>query len=102
MTYDDAHHLSAKIKPKQQKVRWQSKAVMCRNTNAFICKSYGNPFKHSSDFLHFCAQVELEVAMDTMGANYCRSKGEQIALNVDGTSCEESNLYSVWVRWMLP
>ncbi|XP_076154597.1 DNA-directed RNA polymerase III subunit RPC5 isoform X1 [Alosa pseudoharengus] len=58
MTYDDATHLSAKIKPKQQK-------------------------------------VELEVAMDTMSPNYCRSKGEQIALNVDGTTCEESSLYSV-------
>ncbi|KAL2078201.1 hypothetical protein ACEWY4_025886 [Coilia grayii] len=58
MTYNEATHLAAKIKPKQQK-------------------------------------VELEVAMDTMSPNYCRSKGEQIALNVDGTSCDESNLYSV-------
>ncbi|XP_030630221.1 DNA-directed RNA polymerase III subunit RPC5 [Chanos chanos] len=58
MTYDDVTHLSAKIKPKQQK-------------------------------------VELEMALDTMSPNYCRSKGEQIALNVDGTSMEDSNTYSM-------
>ena len=29
-------------------------------------------------------QVELELAIDTRSANYDRSKGEQIALNVDG------------------
>ncbi|XP_036385127.1 DNA-directed RNA polymerase III subunit RPC5 [Megalops cyprinoides] len=58
MTYDEVTHLSAKIKPKQQK-------------------------------------VELEMAIDTMSPNYCRSKGEQIALNVDGTTSEDSNTYSV-------
>ncbi|XP_054454501.1 DNA-directed RNA polymerase III subunit RPC5 [Anoplopoma fimbria] len=58
MTYDDVNHLSAKIKPKQQK-------------------------------------VELEMAIDIMSPNYCRSKGEQIALNVDGTTCDETNTYSV-------
>ncbi|KAJ4920102.1 hypothetical protein JOQ06_022334 [Pogonophryne albipinna] len=57
MTYDDVNHLSARIKPKQQK-------------------------------------VELEMAMDTNSPNYCRSKGEQIALNVDGTTYEETNTYS--------
>ncbi|XP_067225905.1 DNA-directed RNA polymerase III subunit RPC5 [Chanodichthys erythropterus] len=57
MSYNNATHLAARIKPKQQK-------------------------------------VELEVAMDTMSPNYCRSKGEQIALNVDGTSSEDSNVYS--------
>ncbi|MBN3311556.1 RPC5 polymerase, partial [Atractosteus spatula] len=57
MTYDDVAHLSAKIKPKQQK-------------------------------------VELVMAMDTLSPNYCRSKGEQIALNVDGTTSEDSNTYS--------
>ncbi|XP_043085958.1 DNA-directed RNA polymerase III subunit RPC5 [Puntigrus tetrazona] len=57
MSYDNATHLTARIKPKQQK-------------------------------------VELEVAMDTMSPNYCRSKGEQIALNVDGTSSEDSNVYA--------
>ncbi|MBN3277763.1 RPC5 polymerase, partial [Polyodon spathula] len=57
MTYDDVTHLSAKIKPKQQK-------------------------------------VEVEMAIDSMSPNYCRSKGEQIALNVDGTTTEESNTYS--------
>ncbi|MGH0124054.1 UNVERIFIED_CONTAM: hypothetical protein FKN15_034462 [Acipenser sinensis] len=56
MTYDIAH-LSAKIKPKQQK-------------------------------------VEVELAIDSMSPNYCRSKGEQIALNVDGTTTEENNTYS--------
>ncbi|KAK6301768.1 hypothetical protein J4Q44_G00278210 [Coregonus suidteri] len=53
MTYDDVTHLSAKIKPKQQK-------------------------------------VELEMAINTQSPNYCRSKGEQIALNVDGTTSEDS------------
>lgn len=57
MSYDNVTHLSARMKPKQQK-------------------------------------VELEVAMDIMSPNYCRSKGEQIALNVDGTSSEDSNVYS--------
>ncbi|KAI1896591.1 hypothetical protein AGOR_G00096350 [Albula goreensis] len=58
MNYDDVTHLSAKIKPKQQK-------------------------------------VELEMAIDTMSPNYCRSKGEQIALNVDGTASDDSNTYSM-------
>ncbi|XP_059180702.1 DNA-directed RNA polymerase III subunit RPC5 [Centropristis striata] len=58
MTYDDVNHLSARIKPKQQR-------------------------------------VELEMAIDTMSPNYCRSKGEQIALNVDGTTYDETNTYSV-------
>ncbi|KAM8837212.1 DNA-directed RNA polymerase III subunit RPC5 isoform 2-T2 [Spinachia spinachia] len=57
MTYDDVNHLSAKIKPKQQR-------------------------------------VELEMAIDAMSPNYCRSKGEQIALNVDGTTYEETNTFS--------
>ncbi|XP_069580411.1 DNA-directed RNA polymerase III subunit RPC5 [Brachyistius frenatus] len=39
-------------------------------------------------------RVELEMAMDTMSPNYCRSKGEQIALNVDGTAYDETNTYS--------
>lgn len=53
MKYDDVTHLSARIKPKQQK-------------------------------------VEVEMAIDTLSPNYCRSKGEQIALNVDGTSTDDS------------
>ncbi|XP_077102085.1 DNA-directed RNA polymerase III subunit RPC5 isoform X2 [Siphateles boraxobius] len=57
MSYNNATHLTARIKPKQQK-------------------------------------VEVEVAMDTMSPNYCRSKGEQIALNVDGTTSEDTNVYS--------
>uniref|UniRef100_A0A3Q3DEL6 Polymerase (RNA) III (DNA directed) polypeptide E n=1 Tax=Hippocampus comes TaxID=109280 RepID=A0A3Q3DEL6_HIPCM len=40
-------------------------------------------------------RVELQVAMDTKSPNYCSSKGEQIALNVDGTGYEENNTYSV-------
>ncbi|XP_029383185.1 DNA-directed RNA polymerase III subunit RPC5 isoform X2 [Echeneis naucrates] len=58
MTYDDVNHLTARIKPKQQR-------------------------------------VELEMAMNTMSPNYCRSKGEQIALNVDGTTFDETSTYSV-------
>nr|XP_056722181.1 DNA-directed RNA polymerase III subunit RPC5 [Euleptes europaea] len=57
MTYDDVTRLSAKIKPKQQK-------------------------------------VELELAIDTLNPNYCRSKGEQIALNVDGGCADETSTYS--------
>lgn len=57
MTYDDIPHLSAKIKPKQQK-------------------------------------VEIEMAIDTLNPNYCRSKGEQIALNVDGACADETSTYS--------
>lgn len=57
MTYDGVPHLSARIKPKQQK-------------------------------------VELDMAVNTMSPNYCRSKGEQIALNVDGTCNDETSTYS--------
>ncbi|XP_073916325.1 DNA-directed RNA polymerase III subunit RPC5 isoform X2 [Castor canadensis] len=57
MTYDDIPHLSARIKPRQQK-------------------------------------VELEMAIDTLNPNYCRSKGEQIALNVDGACADETSTYS--------
>uniref|UniRef100_A0A8C5DYS4 DNA-directed RNA polymerase III subunit RPC5 C-terminal domain-containing protein n=1 Tax=Gouania willdenowi TaxID=441366 RepID=A0A8C5DYS4_GOUWI len=39
-------------------------------------------------------RVELEMTVNTMSPNYCRSKGEQIALNVDGTTYEETNTYS--------
>uniref|UniRef100_A0A8C3AW99 Polymerase (RNA) III (DNA directed) polypeptide E n=1 Tax=Cyclopterus lumpus TaxID=8103 RepID=A0A8C3AW99_CYCLU len=60
MTYDDVNHLTARIKPKQQK-------------------------------------VELEMAIDSLSPNYCRSKGEQIALNVDGTVYDETNTYSAKV-----
>uniref|UniRef100_A0A8K9XAY1 Polymerase (RNA) III (DNA directed) polypeptide E n=1 Tax=Oncorhynchus mykiss TaxID=8022 RepID=A0A8K9XAY1_ONCMY len=42
-----------------------------------------------------CQIVELEIAINTLSPNYCRSKGEQIALNVDGTTSEDSNTYSV-------
>ncbi|TMS22610.1 DNA-directed RNA polymerase III subunit RPC5 [Larimichthys crocea] len=39
-------------------------------------------------------RVELEMAINTLSPNYCRSKGEQIALNVDGTAYDETNTYS--------
>ncbi|XP_044033798.1 DNA-directed RNA polymerase III subunit RPC5 isoform X2 [Siniperca chuatsi] len=42
-------------------------------------------------------RVELEMAINTMSPNYCRSKGEQIALNVDGTAYDETNTYSTKV-----
>lgn len=48
----------------------------------------------------FCTthvQVELEMAINTLSPNYCRSKGEQIALNVDGTAYDETNTYSAYV-----
>lgn len=37
------------------------------------------------------------MAINTMSPNYCRSKGEQIALNVDGTAYDETNTYSAYV-----
>ncbi|XP_075421525.1 DNA-directed RNA polymerase III subunit RPC5 isoform X2 [Ascaphus truei] len=39
-------------------------------------------------------KVELEMAINAMSPNYCRSKGEQIALNVDGTGSDETSTYS--------
>lgn len=39
-------------------------------------------------------KVELEMAINTLSPNYCSSKGEQIALNVDGTTYDETNTYS--------
>lgn len=39
-------------------------------------------------------RVELEIGVNTLSPNYCRSKGEQIALNVDGTGYDEGNTYS--------
>lgn len=44
------------------------------------------------------SQVELEIGVNTLSPNYCRSKGEQIALNVDGTGYDEGNTYSTYVR----
>lgn len=43
-------------------------------------------------------QVELEMAINTTSPNYSRSKGEQIALNVDGTGYDETNTYSAYVH----
>lgn len=37
------------------------------------------------------------MAINTMSPNYCCSKGEQIALNVDGTTYDETNTYSAYV-----
>lgn len=48
-------------------------------------------------YVRLLIQVELEISMDTVSPNYCRSKGEQIALNVDGTGYDETNTYSVYV-----
>ncbi|XP_040212765.1 DNA-directed RNA polymerase III subunit RPC5 isoform X1 [Rana temporaria] len=39
-------------------------------------------------------KVEMDMAINAMSPNYCRSKGEQIALNVDGTSNDETSTYS--------
>lgn len=83
MSYDNVTHLAARIKPKQQKVSWCPPLA-----------SEASPVKHRAHVLPPCIQVELEVAMDTMSPNYCRSKGEQIALNVDGTSSEDPSVYS--------
>ncbi|KAK2097686.1 DNA-directed RNA polymerase III subunit RPC5 [Saguinus oedipus] len=74
MTYDDIPHLSAKIKPKQQKV--------------------GLPPEGSGGQEEGMMRVELEMAIDTLNPNYCRSKGEQIALNVDGACADETSTYS--------
>lgn len=40
------------------------------------------------------------MAINTKCPNYCRSKGEQIALNVDGMSYDETNTYSSYVFCM--
>lgn len=34
------------------------------------------------------------MAIDTLNPNYCRSKGEQIALNVDGACADETSTYT--------
>ncbi|XP_068100722.1 DNA-directed RNA polymerase III subunit RPC5 isoform X1 [Hyperolius riggenbachi] len=39
-------------------------------------------------------KVEMDMAINTGSPNYCRSKGEQIALNVDGTCTDETSTYS--------
>ena len=39
------------------------------------------------------AKVEVELAVNTSSPNYCGSKGEQIAINVDGPNPEEENAY---------
>lgn len=89
MTYDDVQHLAAKIKPKQQRVdfflHFEHLPVVPSPPNQII-------------FL--IMQVELEIGVNTQSPNYCRSKGEQIALNVDGTGYDESNTYSTYVRWL--
>ncbi|XP_068100723.1 DNA-directed RNA polymerase III subunit RPC5 isoform X2 [Hyperolius riggenbachi] len=36
----------------------------------------------------------MDMAINTGSPNYCRSKGEQIALNVDGTCTDETSTYS--------
>ena len=37
-----------------------------------------------------CLQLELEVSLNTRSTHYARSKGEQIALNVDGRVAENT------------
>ena len=39
-------------------------------------------------------KVELELALNTNSANYARSKGEQVAINVDGSSPDGDTFYS--------
>ena len=38
----------------------------------------------------FELQVEIELGIDTKNPNYSKSKGEQIAINVDGTALGSS------------
>ncbi|XP_064644634.1 DNA-directed RNA polymerase III subunit RPC5-like isoform X1 [Lineus longissimus] len=66
LPYDDVPHLSARMKPKQQR-------------------------------------VELELSVNTGANSYCRSKGEQLALNVDGNDPGEGSFYSsdVMDKYML-
>ena len=40
---------------------------------------------------NFDLQVELELAINTESVNYAKSKGEQIALNVDGINAGTEN-----------
>lgn len=90
MTYNDVQHLAAKIKPKQQRVHLFSPFV------------YGHPVLEnlSDKIVLLIMQVELEIGVNTLSPNYCRSKGEQIALNVDGTGYDEGNTYSTYVCWL--
>lgn len=41
-------------------------------------------------------QVEMSIALDTAASCYARSKGEQIALNVDGGETEEDAVFKRW------
>lgn len=88
MTYDDVSHLAAKIKPKQQRVRKHYPLILSSITSRMFVTFFAPPV----------TQVELEMAINTMSPNYCRSKGEQIALNVDGTTFDETNTYSTYVH----
>lgn len=56
--------------------------------------------KVSNSIILRVLQVELEIGVNTLSPNYCRSKGEQIALNVDGTGYDEGNTYSTYVCWL--
>lgn len=87
MTYDDVQHLAAKIKPKQQRVIFFSILNILP-----VVQSLPNKI------IFLIMQVELEIGVNTQSPNYCRSKGEQIALNVDGTGYDESNTYSTYVH----
>lgn len=87
MTYDDVNHLSAKIKPKQQRVNLLCSSSRRRRTWKIVSRRFPPPVK----------QVELEMAIDATSPNYCRSKGEQIALNVDGAAYDETSTYSTYV-----
>lgn len=93
MNYDDTTHLTARIKPKQQKVRLLLQCLRFTSLKKWLDYTTCMSCSYS--------QVEIEVAIDTMSPNYCRSKGEQIALNVDGTSLEDSSTYSMFVTFYL-
>lgn len=71
-----------------------------------FCLAVKNPYgiieqmiesKVGCDMFRISVQVELEMAMNTTSPNYCRSKGEQIAFNVDGTGYDDSNTYASYV-----
>lgn len=71
---------------------------MLRTFNLFLILLKFNVSENLCFFVLLVNQLELEMAINTMSPNYCRSKGEQIALNVDGTSYDETNTYRAYVR----
>lgn len=75
MTYDTTPIVASRVKTKQQQV---------------ITPIHNNPITIFSQLPVF-QKVELTLALDTGIPNYDTSKGEQIALNVDGSNSKSKS-----------